>query len=153
VVLNQTFRRNKLFPVKLTKQEFLFLPPGCQGLSFVFFESCDSSVVITTSYGVRFPAEAGYFSSSLSVTPNKCRNRDRSLPSTTSQSIINQHITGRRSWDSSVGIATSYRVDDWGVGVRVPVESRIFSSSRRPDRLCGPSSLLSNGYQGLFPRE
>jgi hypothetical protein len=39
-----------------------------------------------------------------------------------------------------------------GVGVRVPVGSRIFSSPRRPDRLSGPPSLLSNGYRWLFPR-
>jgi hypothetical protein len=37
--------------------------------------------------------------------------------------------------DSAVGIATGHWMDDWGVGVRVPVGSRIFSSSRRPDRL------------------
>jgi hypothetical protein len=54
--------------------------------------------------------------------------------------------------DSAVGIATSYGLDDRGVGVRVPVGSRIFSSSRRPDRLCGPLNLLSNGYRGLFLR-
>jgi hypothetical protein len=51
-----------------------------------------------------------------------------------------------RSRDSAVGIATAYELDDRGVGVRVPVELRIFSSPRRPDRLWGPSSLLSNGY-------
>jgi hypothetical protein len=34
------------------------------------------------------------------------------------------------SRDSSVGIATGYRLDDRGVGVRVPVLSRIFSTSR-----------------------
>jgi hypothetical protein len=39
------------------------------------------------------------------------------------------------SRDSVVGIATTYRLDDRGVGVRVPVESRIFSSPDRPDRL------------------
>jgi hypothetical protein len=38
------------------------------------------------------------------------------------------------SRDSSVGIATDYRLDDRGVGVGVPVGSRIFSSPRRPDR-------------------
>jgi glutamine synthetase len=40
-----------------------------------------------------------------------------------------------RSRDSVVGIATSYGLDDRGVGVRVPVGSRIFSSPNRPDWL------------------
>jgi hypothetical protein len=40
-----------------------------------------------------------------------------------------------RSLGSAVGIATSYGLDDRGVGVRVPVGSRIFSSPCRPDRL------------------
>jgi hypothetical protein len=39
------------------------------------------------------------------------------------------------SRDSAVGIATSYGLDDRGVGVRVPVGSRIFSSPDRPDQL------------------
>jgi hypothetical protein len=56
------------------------------------------------------------------------------------------------SWDSVVGTATGYGLDDRGVGVRVPVWSRIFSSPRRPDRLCGPPNLLYNRYRGLFPR-
>jgi hypothetical protein len=56
------------------------------------------------------------------------------------------------SRDSSAGIATGYGLDDRGVGVRVPVGSRIFSSPCRPDRLWGPHSLLSNGYGGHFPR-
>jgi hypothetical protein len=43
-----------------------------------------------------------------------------------------------RRRDSSVGVATGYRLDDQGVGVRVPVGSRFFSSPRRPDRFWGP---------------
>jgi hypothetical protein len=39
--------------------------------------------------------------------------------------------------DSIVGIATGYGLDDRGVGIRVPVESRIFSTLRRPDQLWG----------------
>jgi hypothetical protein len=55
------------------------------------------------------------------------------------------------SRDSAVGIVTGYRLDGRGVGIRVPVGSRIFSSPRRPDRLWGLSSLLSNGYVGFSP--
>jgi hypothetical protein len=36
------------------------------------------------------------------------------------------------SRDSAVGIVTDYWLDDRGVGVRVPVGSRIYSTSLRP---------------------
>jgi hypothetical protein len=53
----------------------------------------------------------------------------------------------------SVGvIATGYGMEDRGVGVRVPVGSRIFSSPRSPGRLWSPPNLLSNGHRGLLPR-
>jgi hypothetical protein len=39
------------------------------------------------------------------------------------------------SRDCVFGIATGYGLDDREVGVRVPVGSRIFSSSSRPDQL------------------
>jgi hypothetical protein len=53
---------------------------------------------------------------------------------------------------SAVGIATDYGLDDPGLGVRVPVEARIFTSPCRPDRLWGPPSLLFNGYREPFPQ-
>jgi hypothetical protein len=57
-----------------------------------------------------------------------------------------------RSRDSAVGIATGYGQDDRGVGVRVPVGSRIFSFPLSPCRFWGLPSLLSNGYRGFIPR-
>jgi hypothetical protein len=55
------------------------------------------------------------------------------------------------SRDSAVGIATGYGLDDGGVGVRVPIGLRIFTSPSRPDRLWGPPNLLFKGYRELFP--
>jgi hypothetical protein len=49
------------------------------------------------------------------------------------------------SRDSAVGIATGYWLGDRGVGVRVPVGSRFFTSACRPDRVWGPPKVL-----GLF---
>jgi hypothetical protein len=56
------------------------------------------------------------------------------------------------SRDNSVSIVTGKWLDGQGVGVRIPIGSRIFSSPRFPDRFWGPSSLLSNVYRRHFPR-
>jgi hypothetical protein len=58
------------------------------------------------------------------------------------------------AWDrfARAGVATGYGLHGRGVGVRVPVGSRIFPSPRRPDRLWGLPSLLYSGYRGLFAR-
>jgi hypothetical protein len=41
------------------------------------------------------------------------------------------------SQDNVVGTATDYGLDNWGVGVWVPLGSRIFSSPCHPDQLWG----------------
>jgi hypothetical protein len=51
---------------------------------------------------------------------------------------------------SVVGIVTGYGQDDRGVGVRVPVRARIFTSPYRPDQFSGPPNFLYTGYLGLF---
>jgi hypothetical protein len=53
---------------------------------------------------------------------------------------------------SSIGISTSYVLDDQRVGFLVPVGLRIFIFPYRPDRLWDPSSLVSNGYLWPFLR-
>jgi hypothetical protein len=54
----------------------------------------------------------------------------------------------KSSRNSAVGIETGYGLDGRGVGVRVPVGAKFFSSPQRSDRFWRPPSLLSNGYRG-----
>jgi hypothetical protein len=76
------------------------------------------------------------------ITSVKYINKIKKLYNTT------VFITSR---DSVVCIATGYGLDNRGVGVRVPVGPRIFSSPRQPDRLWGPLSAYSMGTGGSFP--
>jgi hypothetical protein len=55
------------------------------------------------------------------------------------------------SLDSAVGTVTGFGLDDRGVGVRVPVGSRIFTSPSRPDRLWDPPNVLFNEYSVIPP--
>jgi hypothetical protein len=58
----------------------------------------------------------------------------------------------QKSRDSSVGIATRLGAGPLGFQGSIPGGGwEFFSSSQRPERLWGLLSLLSNGYQGLFP--
>jgi hypothetical protein len=50
---------------------------------------------------------------------------------------------------SSISILTGYELESRG---SIPSRNKIHSfTSQRPDRLWGPSSLLTNGYRGFFP--
>jgi hypothetical protein len=53
---------------------------------------------------------------------------------------------------AAVGRAAGYGLDDVGAGVRLSLGLRIFIAPCRPDRLWGPSSLLSIWHQGFFRR-
>jgi hypothetical protein len=52
--------------------------------------------------------------------------------------------------DSSVGITLGYGLDDRGSRVQFPAGAG--NSSLHHHVQNGPPSLLSNGYQGLFPQ-
>jgi hypothetical protein len=52
--------------------------------------------------------------------------------------LLSPFYIHNRNRGSSVGIATGYGLDDRGVGVRVPVRSRILSSQSSPDQLWVP---------------
>jgi hypothetical protein len=64
--------------------------------------------------------------------------------------ILAQVLLPNGKMDSSVGIAPGYGLDDRGVGVRVPVRLRIFSSPRRPDRLWVHLTSYPMGTRGSF---
>jgi hypothetical protein len=49
------------------------------------------------------------------------------------------------------GIATSHGLDDRGVGVRIPVESRIFSSPQYSDLFWARPASYTMGTEGSFP--
>jgi hypothetical protein len=68
--------------------------------------------------------------------------------------ILKEHNVWEPEFNRSRGWLSrySYGLEDREVGVWVPVQSRIFSFPRRPDRLRGPPSLLYSGYRGPFPR-
>jgi hypothetical protein len=80
------------------------------------------------------------------------RNIDWIVFSQSSKNVVFRriyYVDGSRN--GADAIASGYGLDDWGIVVRVPVGSRIFFSPLRPDRLCGPLSLLSNEGRELFP--
>jgi hypothetical protein len=66
-------------------------------------------------------------------------------PTVNAELVPKFHFAFHISRDSSVGIASSYGLDDRGVGVRVPVGSRLFSSPRRPDGARPTYAIITGG--------
>jgi hypothetical protein len=60
-----------------------------------------------------------------------------------------EEVSARKStWPNVVGIATGYELDDRGVGVQIPVGSRIFSTSFRP--ALGPTQPRIEWVSGVL---
>jgi hypothetical protein len=98
-----------------------------------------------------------YFNSSTlkwrRYVPPKRRWNSTELYIVTTLKIVTDVITSNTicskvlysgSRDSAVDIATGYGLDGWGVGVKILVGSRIFSSPQSSDRLWDPPRLPSN---------
>jgi hypothetical protein len=86
---------------------------------------------------------AGPKSSSVNISG---LNNDTSVPM--NPDVMFDGVSGGAR-DTSVGIATGYRLDDRS---SIPGGGwEFFSSTPCPNRLWGPPSLLSNGYWDLFP--
>jgi hypothetical protein len=64
--------------------------------------------------------------------------------------VLYSVLRNGRTRHSVVGVATGYGLDDRGVGVRVPVGSRIFSTSSRPT--LGSTQPPIQWVPGLFLR-
>jgi hypothetical protein len=86
----------------------------------------------------------------LQITTLRVRQR-HSLPLLLNLSVLIQAFDAIMSRDNAVGIAPGYGMDDWGVGVRVPVRSTIFSSPCRLDRFWGPPASYPMDAKMSFP--
>jgi hypothetical protein len=112
--------------------------------------SPSTSVSLANHYSTNFSIiiiTRGWHNRHISGLSAEWTQFDSTPPLFQLKNLILSCIHWYRSRDSVACIANGY-----GVGVRVPVGSRIFSSPRRPDELWGPPSLLSNGYRRLFPQ-
>jgi hypothetical protein len=145
-------RRHLLSISPFSGTRFLVSKPDTQVLSWGIFTETPEAADQTSRQSGSSEAYRKQLAFSMTLWPmaklkQKGQNMDYNICATFY--IVLNHC---RSLDSVVGIATVYGLDDRGVGVRVPVGSRIFSSPRRPDRPWGLPNFLSNGYWGLFPR-
>jgi hypothetical protein len=89
------------------------------------------------------------------VGPRACLEKRRIYISATYVDLFETSIKAEKKWSGSpVGTDTKLRARRPGFNSWQGQGVFFFSSSPpRPDRLCAPSSLLSDGYRRLFPRE
>jgi hypothetical protein len=64
--------------------------------------------------------------------------------------VSEDYLLSTRSRDSTVGITTDYDLDSQGVGLRVPVGSRIFSPPRCSGRFWGHPASNAMGIGDYF---
>jgi hypothetical protein len=79
------------------------------------------------------------------------RITDEKLTQSAHLNVYGSWRTWTKSMGSTICTETGYGLDNWGVRVWIPVRSRIDFSLSHLDWLWGPTSLLSNRYQWLFP--
>jgi hypothetical protein len=73
-------------------------------------------------------------------------------PTSTLCATIRVGIAFGERWNSSVGIVTGVHAGRQRTIGLTPGRSKIrISSSKLPERLCGPFGFLLIGYRGIFP--
>jgi hypothetical protein len=144
-----------LLPLELKETEFLpkrfLISPSLSPLfNFSSCSACLSATCFLVGYSLQIRIWKSY--KHLQKFPNNScshsiiHNRKRPIKSFDVE-IKMELSWGKRSRNSSDGIATGYRLDCLG---SIPGRGkRFFSSPRCPDQLWGPPSLLFSGYLGV----
>jgi hypothetical protein len=117
------------FSLSTRLMEFLVV---CKCLSFLYI--CMSSAFLT-KVDIKVPC---YLYTSKLFLFNFSKSRDSSV------GVVTRLRAGRSgfdSWQGQLWDFFDFRGGGW----------ELLSSPPRPERFWGPPSLLSNGYQGLFP--
>jgi hypothetical protein len=101
-----------------------------------------------------FPSQLQFWESEKSGTQcqkAECDREDRIFEhgQGNSETILTDKLDIKMRQGNLLSKVRDYRPDDWGLILSMSRDS--FSLPLHPEWLWSPSSLLSNGYQGLFP--